>query len=570
MNKTLMVNRLKKLAFDIDMYANSPTISVKVAEDFSDRSWVIIKELTPYISDPHLAYIAGAAAEICCRYSSVLEQWQRLMHAGLILVSVGQLYQMDHARDEDRYPVNHTKSLRYYIDDICYSFHKNRTPLAISQTVETSFGSNFRTAQVMGLLNSLDGDLGKNFTDQVNRYFLEGFENAVPTTASLAPTEARWQSICIGVEAALNTNDILRQWALSQGYLAETPLLAASTGSPVIFLAASNPGGAAIYFHGGQDWSQEPFSIDLSKLTKEYVTRVCQAMEASPSRMEINAILEDVAKVVFEPMRDVLAKNDNVIFVPVGECLRLPLTAALAAGDIDSLTVTVVPSPGLCIIPALSSAIPYSPVVVIADPSKGKNYIPLVEKEARRVSSVWLKDPDFLVRGPWIPSTQKSDRMRVIKHLPNHFTSPSKVISRISNAGLVHLACHGWIDHEGDLDPYLLVKGVIPLSSFDSRHVRMGSTYVLSACFAGGSAQSNPIEHVGFPAMLLSAGAGKVIASIYPVPDTFETVAFMEKIHYYLNVGSSPASALRNSMTWAKKVSLSFSVWAGFQCYGTP
>lgn len=68
--------------------------------------------------------------------------------------------------------------------------------------------------------------------------------------------------------------------------------------------------------------------------------------------------------------------------------------------------------------------------------------------------------------------------------------------------------------------------------------------------------------------MLLSAGASSVIASLWPVPDSEETVDFMLDIHHYLSEGYTGSEALRFAVREAIAKDIPPSVWSAFESFG--
>ena len=92
------------------------------------------------------------------------------------------------------------------------------------------------------------------------------------------------------------------------------------------------------------------------------------------------------------------------------------------------------------------------------------------------------------------------------------------MIRIISSGDVVHLACHG-SDPKRHRTPALAIGDGISFKDFERHLLKPGACVVLSACSVALDATAAPLAHLGFPTMLLSAGASSVIACSWPVPD---------------------------------------------------
>lgn len=95
--------------------------------------------------------------------------------------------------------------------------------------------------------------------------------------------------------------------------------------------------------------------------------------------------------------------------------------------------------------------------------------------------------------------------------------------------------------------------------------IRPGSLAVclitLAACWLGAPGARLPDEAIGFPTLLVEAGAGSVVAPLWPVPDE-ATEPFMVLFYLLLAKGNSPARALAEAQ--ASMGDLDPSAWAAF------
>jgi hypothetical protein len=144
-----------------------------------------------------------------------------------------------------------------------------------------------------------------------------------------------------------------------------------------------------------------------------------------------------------------------------------------------------------------------------------------------------------------------------------------------TGADLVHLATHGTIHLDYPEGSRLLLStpdsGTRPdyLTPLDIRGSTMqAALVVLSACETTGSNRFAFDSHLGFVTEFLQAGAGSVVASLWPVPDQ-GTGRFMSRFYARLLAGESTAQAL----AYAKRQGLAETPagagldWVAFQLY---
>ncbi len=138
----------------------------------------------------------------------------------------------------------------------------------------------------------------------------------------------------------------------------------------------------------------------------------------------------------------------------------------------------------------------------------------------------------------------------------------------------VHLACHGWVDPlRPRLGGVLLSGGTVwNVERLDARSLP-ADLVVLSACDTIGTSWEEGEGLVGLVRPLLRAGATRVIASAWRVPDG-STATLLADVHRRWAVeGSSPGAALRESKRALRRASPTTShpyAWASFVLWGVP
>lgn len=126
------------------------------------------------------------------------------------------------------------------------------------------------------------------------------------------------------------------------------------------------------------------------------------------------------------------------------------------------------------------------------------------------------------------------------------------VRAQIPQAGIVHLATHGHYEPASPLlSGLMLAHGeVLDLATLLGLELQ-AALVVLSACESGLGAWEGG-EPIGLPRGLLAAGAGGVVASLWPVDDQ-ATVALMSALYAGLAQGLPAAEALRRAMLDARE-----------------
>jgi len=218
------------------------------------------------------------------------------------------------------------------------------------------------------------------------------------------------------------------------------------------------------------------------------------------------------------------AARQTLIVVATGPFAGLPLHATRLVDGRPAATL------GLSYAPALAALDNDSPhldfatdVLVVADPANpGREQLEGAIQERRALAGTW---PDAVV-------------------LSGSSATLSTVRAALPPAALIHFACHGNSDDTEPLrSAVALADGDFTMRDVLSSQLRRGCMVVLSACQTAVSDPSVPDEAMSLAGGFLAAGAGTVVASLWPVPD-YPTAALMGAFHEKLRAGWPPAHAL--------------------------
>ena len=259
-------------------------------------------------------------------------------------------------------------------------------------------------------------------------------------------------------------------------------------------------------------------------------------------------------------------RRRRLAVVPLGEMAQLPLYTALVDDEpvCAMLDVTVAPSARSLVL-AGEHPIATGSAFVAADPATGEDELPYVVDEAHAVAAVHGV-PAVIVRDASGPPAD--DRMRATPDtMPQLATVPGDMLRQIRASATVHLACHGLIRPSAPLDSALLLGGSLTVATMLTEDLLPGMTMVLSACDLAGIGKQTPGEQLGFPAVLLAAGARSVVAALWPVPDTSRTVRLMTHLHEE-RTAAPTARALGSAIARSRDSGAPASLWASFTYFG--
>jgi hypothetical protein len=361
------------------------------------------------------------------------------------------------------------------------------------------------------------------------------------------------------------SDDPARSYLLSATNVGQAVYGAVSTGRTVLYIAPGFRAGAAIRLNAPGTGLELCESVELPLLSgaavraqaRELREVVATTDEVKPRVTAIGKALADAAECVWQP---VLARwpdlyGTKVALVPLGASALLPLyTAPVDAGPACArMDLTVVPS-GKALMLAGSWPNPWpTDILVACDPSTGKAAIRMTVAEARAVADVHGVEPLQLRPPPGAESPPGPE--------------PDELLRRISQAGLVHLACHGELHDADPMESKLQLGHWIALSTLLEYDLRPGATVVLSACHLGGIGDVLTGEQLGFPAALLAMGARSIIAPLWSIPDSDATVALITALHRELRT-HPPSVALGRTIAEAAQKGVRPTVWAAFTHFG--
>lgn len=398
---------------------------------------------------------------------------------------------------------------------------------------------------------------------------IKGLRRAQSSSQSLRSAgyndDAIWSNMLQAVEETDRFSDDAQRWVYMQGVACSTPYAAKVTDRDIIYLAAGSRGGAAFRFYGGSQYQRKPEILILPDADLNSVRGIRRAidnmvdLESDDEYVEVmNTIHQQVGDLIVSPILQRWSDLSSISLVPVGAMQGLPYSSSKVTGRRFSeiLDVTIAPTAKTLILAtSQDSTSSTSNGVIVGDPSTQHNYLEKVPVEVNRVAAVYGKDPDLLI------SYSENDTAYSGAH------SNDDIIKMMSSGDIVHLACHG-SEPRRRKAPTLVIGNGISYKDFEYHVLKSGARVVLSSCWVALDSIEAPLAHLGFPTMLLSAGASSVIACSWPVPDSLDTVDFMVDLHRHLAKGLTASQALRSAVDNAIKKDVSPEVWSAFEAYG--
>ncbi|WP_405568982.1 CHAT domain-containing protein [Streptomyces sp. NBC_01167] len=368
---------------------------------------------------------------------------------------------------------------------------------------------------------------------------------------------------------------------------------AASSGRTLVYLAPGPRSGAALRINPPDAQREMCESVELPDLdidaVRSQVQRIREAYAGAQSgsigrkalARVIRSVLDGVASAFWAPLLSTWPdlRDARIALVPLGHSALLPLYTSPVDGTpaCGLLDVTVVPSGRALFLASTWPEPADRNVFVAADPWYGAGEIPRTVPEAREVAAAHGVEPRLSREpGEAVPGDRArsdGDPLRTFRGAgagtgpTGSDRVPDDVVRRLSEASLIHLACHGDLQSDEPLTSSLLLDDRLPLSSLLERDLRPGATVVLSACELGSIAGDLPDEQLGFPAALLAMGARSVIGALWPVPDEDDTVDLMVDTHRGLS-NASATLALGRAIRRSHELGVPASVWASFTHFG--
>lgn len=323
-------------------------------------------------------------------------------------------------------------------------------------------------------------------------------------------------------------------------------IAARSSEVPTVYLCETSIGGGAFVVT-----SNNCDSVQLPMLTTDEVSRWRRSLavlapyfyDDTSAAAWLDDCLDWLGTVLL-PLAPLVEDFGRVRMVPSGLLAGLPISCARlpGCGSLSELT-TISVAPSLRFVPIRESTTPSS-VLAIANQDRGKaiGELPSANEEASRVAACYAQ--------PRVIVGEKATK--------------DVLLQGVEDVDVIHLACHAVSDPEDVLESYLqLVDGRIGAADLLGRDWKP-STVVLSACSAGATTLRLVDESLGLATILLSAGVGNVVASLWPIAD-WSAPRFMESLHRGIAGGLAVASALAQAQ---RESSLEPIHWAGYVCLG--
>src|SRR5690606_28974567 len=147
--------------------------------------------------------------------------------------------------------------------------------------------------------------------------------------------------------------------------------------------------------------------------------------------------------------------------------------------------------------------------------------------------------------------------------LLNDQASKSAVSSAMSQADLVHMACHGRFDPSFPTASGLqLADGWLTLD--DIRRIRLDQPLmVLSGCETGRARVDQGDDLVGLMTAMVASGAGELVTSLWKTHD-HAALALMKAYYAALERGESNSEALKTSKSEVQATFAHPAMWAPF------
>ena len=296
-----------------------------------------------------------------------------------------------------------------------------------------------------------------------------------------------------------------------------------------------------------------------------------------------------LSQMVLEPVADALAPHTLVV-VADGPLQQIPFAALPVPHGSRALieTHTVVSSPSASVLIALADspagATPGPELAILADPALGARSARSVGDSSLLLRS--MRDTGLQALEPLQWTRREADAIagrlpanRVVLALGPAANRETAMGPEVARARIVHFATHALLDLKrpelsgivlADQDPAGRPRpGFLSLADISTMRLS-AELVVLSACRTALGKEVRGEGLVGLTRGFMDAGARRVVASLWAVPDA-PTAALMSRFYsLMLDRGLSPAEALRGAQMELRK-ERRFSApeaWAGFVLEG--
>jgi CHAT domain-containing protein/tetratricopeptide (TPR) repeat protein len=291
--------------------------------------------------------------------------------------------------------------------------------------------------------------------------------------------------------------------------------------------------------------------------------QVSQASQAAP----VFPDLRQLHTWLIDPIADLLPQNptDRVVFIPQGALFLVPFPALQDPANrylIERHTIQTAPSIQTLMLTQQQGKRSLQAPLIVGNPTMPKvtlfaggspeplDPLPGAEQEAKAIAQLLKTEP-----------------------LTGDAATKSAVTTKMSQAGIIHLATHGLLDDfrglgvpgaialapSGQSDGLLTANEILDLRL-------QANLVVLSACDTGrGRITGDGV--VGLSRSLLSAGTLSVVVSLWAVPDA-STALLMTDFYRNLQTRPDKAQALRQAMLNTMKQYPNPADWAAFTLIG--
>ena len=273
--------------------------------------------------------------------------------------------------------------------------------------------------------------------------------------------------------------------------------------------------------------------------------------------------LKQLYDILIKPINSFLPKEKTakVVFIPQGPLFFTPFSALPGANDvrlIEKYTITTVPSiQVLDLIRQRTDTQKNNKLRTGQDICKGKTLV-VGNPEISMISAI--ESPIQLQSLDWAESeAQTIARMLNTRPITRKEATKGNVISKMSDARLIHIAAHGLLDDIQQAG----IPGAIVLSSEDCTDGILTSDeiysmklnaelVVLSACSTGkGDLTGDGV--VGLSRCFIAAGVSALVVSLWAVND-LSTALLMMRFYQLLQKNLSAGDALSQAQRWLHSV----------------
>lgn len=331
--------------------------------------------------------------------------------------------------------------------------------------------------------------------------------------------------------------------------------------------------------------SDGPHWTELGGNDSEHIGALSAALSTPGSIRTVRDLARDVHRARLAPMLEGLHDVDEVIVVPSGRMVGIPIEALVDEQDAwlaDRWTISYTPSPGIAAWLARrpsrgeggallvgdppfqprSDDIAYAPMPLSDDVIRGAVHgdtnlihalprLPGARAEVESIAAFWPERTTLL--GPdasesTLDELARSDRLRAFRLL--HFATHALVDSDDADAAALVLAQTDLPDAVTTLESReRVVDGVVTAREVVDTWRLDADLVTLSACNSARGRRIQGEGFVGFATAFLRAGARSTLASLWGVPDR-ATGLFMVAFHRaWVESGMTRADAVRAART---------------------